>query len=43
MQQAGWTLVYTDYQQVGQIALPRRIRFSRETVSGKILLKEWTL
>lgn len=43
LRQAGWTLIYTEYQQVGQIALPRRIRFSREAVTGKILLKEWTL
>ena len=43
LRQAGWTLIYTDYQQVGQMSLPRRIRFSRETVNGKILLKEWTL
>ncbi len=43
LSQAGWDLEYTEYQDVNGRALPRRIRFSRAEVSGKILLKEWVL
>ncbi len=43
LEQAGWTLEYPDYQWVDGRLLPRVIRFSREDVSGKILLKRWTL
>ena len=41
--QAGWTLEYADYQWVDGYPLPRSIRFQREGVEGKILLKNWIL
>jgi outer membrane lipoprotein LolB len=43
LEQAGWTLEYTDYQWVDGRQLPRVIRFARDDVNGKILLKKWTL
>lgn len=43
LQQAGWTLLYEAYAMVDGISLPSRIRFQRQDVSGKILLKRWTL
>lgn len=43
LEQAGWRLEYPDYQWVDGRLLPRVIRFSRDDVSGKILLKRWTL
>ena len=42
LEQSGWTLEYDEYQTQGSLQLPRRIRFSREDVSGKLLLKDWT-
>ncbi|MEM0953154.1 MAG: lipoprotein insertase outer membrane protein LolB [Pseudomonadota bacterium] len=41
--QSGWSLDFEEYQRVDSLMLPRRIRFYREQVSGKILLKDWTL
>jgi len=41
--QDGWTLHYLAYTTVGGINLPSSIRFQRDDVSGKILLKRWTL
>lgn len=41
LQQAGWTLSYDSYRQVGNWVLPAKIRFEQDGVSGKILLKEW--
>ena len=41
--QAGWTVEYPDYQWVEGRQLPRTIRFRREGVEGKILLKDWVL
>lgn len=43
LEQAGWTVEYPDYQWVDGRLLPRVIRFSREDVTGKILLKQWIL
>ncbi len=43
LEQAGWRLDYADYQAVDGIQLPRIIRFERDEVSGKILLKNWSL
>jgi outer membrane lipoprotein LolB len=43
LQQAGWTLHYEAYAVVAGLSLPSRIRFQRRDVSGKILLKRWTL
>ncbi len=43
LQQRGWHLQYTDYQTVDGYDLPRRILFARDAVSGKLLLKDWTL
>ena len=41
--QAGWTVEYPEYQWVQGRQLPRTIRFHRDDVEGKILLKEWVL
>lgn len=43
LQQAGWTLHYDSYALIDGINLPGRIRFQGQDVSGKILLKRWTL
>jgi outer membrane lipoprotein LolB len=43
LEQAGWRIEFAEYRRVGDAALPRSIRFQREDVSGKILLKQWTL
>jgi outer membrane lipoprotein LolB len=43
LEQAGWTVEYPDYQWVEGRQLPRTIRFRRDGVEGKILLKEWVL
>jgi outer membrane lipoprotein LolB len=43
LEQAGWTLEYPEYQWVDGHQLPRTIRFQREGVEGKILLKNWVL
>ena len=43
LEQDGWRVEYPDYQWVDGRLLPRVIRFSRNDVSGKILLKHWTL
>ncbi|MEE4661582.1 MAG: lipoprotein insertase outer membrane protein LolB [Halieaceae bacterium] len=42
LEQSGWTLQYEEYQTFNGLPLPRRIRFSRDDVSGKLLLKNWT-
>lgn len=41
--QAGWTVEYPEYQWVQGRQLPRTIRFHRDDVEGKILLKDWVL
>jgi outer membrane lipoprotein LolB len=41
--QDGWTLNYLTYATVNGINLPSSIRFQRDDVSGKILLKRWKL
>jgi outer membrane lipoprotein LolB len=41
--QAGWTVEYPEYQWVQGWQLPRIIRFRRDDVEGKILLKNWVL
>lgn len=43
LEQAGWRIEYAGYQGVENTTLPRVIRFERAEVSGKILLKNWTL
>jgi outer membrane lipoprotein LolB len=43
LEQAGWTVEYPDYQWVQGWQLPRTIRFQRDEVQGKILLKDWVL
>ena len=43
LEQAGWTVEYPDYQWVQGWQLPRTIRFRRDEVQGKILLKDWVL
>ena len=43
LEQAGWTVEYAEYQWVEELQLPRTIRFRREGVEGKILLKSWLL
>jgi outer membrane lipoprotein LolB len=43
LEQAGWTLEFPEYQWVDGHQLPRTIRFQREGVEGKILLKNWVL
>jgi outer membrane lipoprotein LolB len=43
LEQAGWTLHYEQYQQMGQYSLPAKIRFEGASASGKILIKHWVL
>ncbi len=43
LEQAGWRIEYSEYRDVENTSLPRVIRFQRADVSGKILLKQWTL
>ncbi len=43
LEQAGWRVDYADYQAVDGLQLPRVIRFERDEVSGKILLRDWAL
>jgi outer membrane lipoprotein LolB len=43
LEQDGWILHYDAYAVVDGMRLPSRIRFMREDVSGKILLKRWTI
>ncbi len=43
LRQDGWTLHYLAYATVDGISLPSSIRFKRDEVGGKILLKRWTL
>jgi outer membrane lipoprotein LolB len=43
LQQAGWSIDYTGYQQVDDLLLPAGLRFSAAGVEGKILFKRWQL
>ena len=43
LNQAGWELEYSSYEQVDDIALPGKLLFRRGEVSGKILFKQWKL
>jgi outer membrane lipoprotein LolB len=43
LDQAGWKLEYSGYQQVDDIVLPGKLLFRRGAVEGKILFKRWTL
>ncbi len=43
LQQAGWTIVYAEYQDTPAISMPRVLRLSRGTVAVKVLIKEWRL
>ena len=43
LSQQGWQLNYESYQQQGDLVLPDKIRFQGPQVSGKILVKQWTL
>jgi outer membrane lipoprotein LolB len=43
LDQAGWNLEYSRYQQVDEVVLPGMLLFQRGEVKGKILFKQWTL
>lgn len=43
LDQAGWNLEYSRYQQVDEVVLPGKLLFQRGEVKGKILFKQWTL
>jgi outer membrane lipoprotein LolB len=43
LSQQGWQLDYQSYQQHGDLVLPSKILFQGPQVSGKILVKQWTL
>ncbi len=43
LEQDGWRIEYAEYRDIDNTRLPRVIRFQRADVSGKILLKRWTL
>ncbi len=38
-----WQVFYDEYQAVGKLQLPRKMRFTGPGASGKLLLKEWQL
>jgi outer membrane lipoprotein LolB len=41
LQQAGWQLRFDNYQQVGELVLPGRIRGSRDDVSFTLVVRQW--
>jgi len=41
LEQAGWTVVYERYGDLGDLALPERIRFRSETVDATIVIRRW--
>jgi outer membrane lipoprotein LolB len=43
LQQGGWLISYEDYRQEGAYSLPAKMRLSRDGVSSKLILREWTL
>jgi len=43
LEQAGWILEYSSYQQVDDVVLPGKLLFRRGEVKGKILFKQWKL
>jgi outer membrane biogenesis lipoprotein LolB len=43
LEQAGWKLEYSGYEQVDDIVLPGKLLFRRGEVTGKILFKRWKL
>ena len=42
LEQAGWTVVYERYGQLGDLALPERIRLTGPSVSATVALRQWT-
>ena len=43
LQQDDWHLQFSRYMPVADTSLPARIEFSRDDVSGKLLLKQWDI
>ena len=43
LHQDGWQLEYLEYQNVNGRQLPRSLRFRRDQLQGKLLLKQWTV
>ena len=41
LEQAGWTLIYERYGNLGDLALPERIRFSGESVEATVVVRRW--
>ena len=42
LEQAGWTVVYERYGQLGDLALPERIRLTGPSVTATVALRQWT-
>ena len=41
LEQAGWTVIYERYGGLGDLALPRRMRFSSESVDATVVVRRW--
>jgi outer membrane lipoprotein LolB len=41
LEQAGWQLRFDNYQQVGELVLPGRIRGNRDDVSFTLVVRQW--
>ena len=41
LEQAGWTVVYERYGELGDLALPERVRFSSESVDATVVVRRW--
>ena len=42
LEQAGWLIVYERYGELDDLALPRRMRFSSESVDATVVVRRWT-
>ena len=41
LEQAGWTVVYEEYDTVDGLSLPERIRFSNASVEATVVVRRW--
>ena len=41
LEQAGWTVVYDQYVEHGDLVLPERIRFSSGSVDATVVVRQW--
>ena len=41
LEQAGWTVVYERYGDLGDLALPERIRFSGDSIDAMVVIRRW--